>query len=136
LTYLIDTNVISETRRKQPDVNVMRWISNSPRSSLYLSVLTLGEIAKGASLLAQRDQMAGLALQSWLDEIRSQFQSHIVPIDAPIAEYWGQLVARRSLPVIDGLIASTAFVRGFVLVTRNTKDFEGLGIQVINPWQP
>jgi predicted nucleic acid-binding protein len=58
-----------------------------------------------------------------------------VPIDAPIAENWGQLAARRSLPVIDGLIASTAMVRGFVLVTRNTRDFEGLGIQVINPWQ-
>jgi len=135
LTYLIDTNVISETRRKQPDARVMHGIANSPRSSLYLSVLTLGEIAKGATLLAQRDEVAGGALQTWLDEIRSQFHTHIVPIDAPIAENWGQLAARRSLPVIDGLIASTAMVRGFVLVTRNTRDFEGLGIQVINPWQ-
>ncbi len=135
MTYLIDTNVISETRRKEPDENVIRWISNTPASALYLSVLTLGEIAKGVEMLAKRDLIAGQSLQRWLDDIKSYYQSHIVPVDAIIAERWGQLASRRSIAVIDGLIASTALVRGFVLVSRNIRDFEGLDIKLLNPWQ-
>ena len=135
MSYLIDTNVLSELRRKQPDPAVVRWFSQRPASTLYLSVLTLGEIRKGIEGVA--DAARRLALLDWLDTaLPAFFAGRILSIDTPVADRWGRLVAQagRPLPVIDSLLAATAAQHGLILVTRNLRDVQGLGAQVLDPW--
>ena len=134
MSFLLDTNVVSETRRKRPDPGVLSWFQHADSSQLYISVLTLGEIAKGVAKYAKRDAAQAAALGSWLESIRRNYADRIVGIDADIAEMWGRLAAERSLAVIDALIAATALVPGLTLVTRNTGDIEGTGVPVLNPW--
>ncbi len=134
MNYLLDTNVISETRRKRPDQGVLAFIKQSAASSLFVSVLSLGELIKGAALISKRDPEQGQALHDWIIGIRAEFQDQMIGIDGAIAEIWGRMSSERPLPVIDGLIAATAQARGLVLVTRNIRDFEDLGITLINPW--
>lgn len=135
MNFLIDTNVLSELRRPQPQPSVVSWFESHSRRSLYLSVLTLGEIRKGISKLSagpRRD-----ALDSWLaQDLPMYFSGRILSVDAETADRWGQLCAsvQRPLPAIDGLLAATALQHTMALVTRNTRDFEGLGLTVINPW--
>ena len=135
MSYLIDTNVLSELRRKQPDPTVVRWFSQRPASTLYLSVLTLGEIRKGIEGVA--DAAPRLALLDWLETaLPAFFAGRILPIDTGVADRWGRLVAQagRPLPVIDSLLAAPAAPHGLILVTRNLRDVQGLGAQVLDPW--
>lgn len=139
MSYLIDTNVLSELRRKQPDAHVVAWLKQRPRQSLYLSVLTLGEIRKGIERL---DNVQGSSrralLVDWLEqELPIYFLGRMLPIDAQVADRWGRLQndAGRPLPAIDGLLAATALQHNLTLVTRNVKDFTGLNLDVINPWE-
>ena len=136
MSYLIDTNVLSELRKQQADANVVAWVRARPRQSLYLSVLSLGEIRKGIEGVA--DPAFRQTLSDWLEvELPTYFLGRVLGIDAQIADRWGRLqaCAGRSLPVIDALLAATALQHDLMLVTRNLKDFEGLGVQVVNPWQ-
>jgi hypothetical protein len=133
--YLLDTNVVSEIRRKSPDRNVASWIEAASPGSLAISVLTLGEIAKGAQNLSRRDPTAGKSLFAWLETIRSDFADRVLKIDSDVSMEWGRLCAHRQLPVIDGLLAATALVRGLTLVTRNIAGFTGTGVLLHNPWQ-
>jgi toxin FitB len=127
VSYLLDTNVLSELRRKQPDKNVVQWFSRRPVSTLYLSVLSLGEIRKGVESLF--DVVRRQALLDWLEtELPSFFAGRILSIDAAVAQ------AGRPLPAIDSLLVATATQYGFVLVTRNLRDMRGLGVQVVSPW--
>jgi predicted nucleic acid-binding protein len=135
MSYLLDTNVLSELRRKQPHPGVSAWFAQRPASSLYLSVLTLGELRKGID--GVQDDARKLALSDWLqNELSLFFLGRVLSIDEQVADRWGQLVAAagRPLPAIDSLLAATALVHGLHMVTRNAKDFEGLGLDVINPW--
>jgi len=135
MSYLLDTNVLSELRRKQPNKGVSAWFAQRPASSLYLSVLTLGELRKGID--GVQDEPRKLALSDWLqNELSLFFLGRVLSIDEQVADRWGQLVAAagRPLPAIDSLLAATALVHGLHMVTRNAKDFEGLGLDVINPW--
>lgn len=135
MSYLIDTNVLSELRRKLPHPGVSVWFAQRPASSLYMSVLTLGELRKGIDGLNDEDRK--LALSDWLHtELSMFFLGRVLSIDEQVADRWGQLVAAagRPLPAIDSLLAATALVHGLTVVTRNAKDFEGLGLAVINPW--
>ena len=135
MSYLLDTNVLSELRRKQPNTGVSAWFAQRPASSLYLSVLTLGELRKGID--GVKDAALRLALSDWLQTDMSMFfMGRVLSIDEHVADRWGQLVAAagRPLPAIDSLLAATALVHGLHMVTRNAKDFEGLGLDVINPW--
>jgi predicted nucleic acid-binding protein len=134
VTFLLDTNVISETRRKRPDLQVLSWFRQADPESLYISVLTLGEIAKGVARHSKRDKAQAAALQRWLDAIRVVYADRIVPIDAEIAEAWGELAAKRPLPIIDGLLAATALVRRLTLVTRDIAAIGDTGVAAINPW--
>ena len=137
MSYLIDTNVLSELRRKQPDPNVVAWMQARPRPSLYLSVLTLGEIRKGLERVD--DVKRKQALLDWLDvELPRYFVGRLLDIDASTADRWGRLMAQagRPLPAIDGLLAATALQHDLTLVTRNSKDFVHLGVRLINPWEP
>jgi len=133
--WLVDTNVISELRRRDPDANVRAWFAQRPATELYLSVLTLGEIRKGVEALA--DSGRRTVLNQWLErELPVFFADRLLPIDAGVAHQWGQLLAEagRSLPAIDSLLAATAMHHNLVLVTRNLKDVAGLPVKVLNPW--
>lgn len=135
MSYLVDTNVISELRRKQPDANVVAWLERCAPQSLYLSVLTLGEIRKGIERLD--DLKRRQILVDWLHvELTTFFLGRLISIDASVADRWGRLQsdASRSLPAIDGLLAATALQYDLTMVTRNLKDFQGLGLKIINPW--
>ena len=135
MSYLIDTNVLSELRRRQPDANVMQWFSERPSSTLFLSVLTLGELRKGIDALA--DSPRKLTLLDWLEaELPVFFSGRILNIDARIADRWGRLTARtnKPLPAIDSLLAATALTHELVLVTRNLRDFQHADLTVVDPW--
>jgi len=135
LSYLIDTNVLSELRRKSPDPGVLAWFSQRPPTTLYLSVLTLGEIRKGIEGVddARRRQ----SLIDWVEtDLPTFFTGRILSVDGAVADRWGRLVAAagRPVPAIDSLLAATALEHDLVLVTRNVKDFCGLPVQLFNPW--
>lgn len=135
MSYLIDTNVLSELRRKQPDPKVVAWMQDRPRQSLFLSVLTLGEIRKGLERV--EDASRRQSLLDWLEvELPNYFVGRLLTVDVHTADRWGRLMAQagRPLPAIDGLLAATALQHDLTLVTRNTKDFDGLEIRLVNPW--
>jgi hypothetical protein len=128
-------NNLTGLRRREPNVGVMNWFVQRPATTLYLSVLTLGEIRKGIDLLI--DDERKLRLLDWLEvELPAFFSSRILPVDAAVADRWGRLIAQagRPRPAIDSLLAATALTHGLRLVTRNSRDFDFLELEVINPW--
>jgi predicted nucleic acid-binding protein len=136
--YLVDTNIPSELTRETPDARVAAFLRNAGKESLFLSVMTIGEICKGIDILPVSQKRN--ALQSWLDiDVRSWFAGRILPVTEPIAERWGHLAAAArqrgiAVAVVDGVIAATALEHGLTLVTRNVKDFASLGVVLLNPW--
>jgi toxin FitB len=134
VSYLLDTNVVSEIRRKSPHPGVEEWFASVSASELFLSVLVLGEIRQGIERLAPRNPKLATTLQRWLGQLVDGYGDRVVPITAEVADVWGRLNARKKLPVVDGLLAATALVRGWSLVIRNVKDVESTGVRVVNPW--
>jgi toxin FitB len=135
VTYLLDTNVLSETRKRQPAEGVTNWIAATPPERLHVSVLTLGEIEQGIARISGRgDQRQAAALERWLREVELGFADRILPVTLPVASAWGRQQYKQPLPVIDALIAATARVNGLTVVTRNVTDFQHSGIQVLNPF--
>ncbi|TFZ04400.1 type II toxin-antitoxin system VapC family toxin [Ramlibacter rhizophilus] len=135
MSYLIDTNVLSELRRREPERKVVRWMADRPATTLYLSVLTLGELRRGVEALPEADRKRRLV--DWLDvELPAYFAGRVLPVDAVVAERWGRLIAKagRPLPAIDSLLAATALTHGLTLVTRNQKDFRHPDLTVLDPW--
>ncbi len=132
--YLLDTNVISETIKKAPNQDVIRWLASVDASQFLLSVLAIAEIRKGIEKL--QDATKKQCIIQWLEnDLTTKFHGRIIPINQDIAEKWGYLSAYKNIPAIDGLIAATALVFNYKLVTRNIKDFEGIiGLEIINPW--
>ena len=133
--YLLDTNVISETRRSRADQGVIAFLFAAEGTSLFVSVLTMGELRKGVEAKRRVDPIVAESLKQWVDGIETSFADRILPVSTAIARIWGEQTAIRSLPVIDTLIAATAIAHDLALVTRNTKDTEHTGVQLINPWQ-
>jgi toxin FitB len=133
--YLLDTNLISETRKIRADAGVMAFLAAADAAGLFLSVLTLGELRKGVEAKRRTDPATADRLGAWVDGIETTFADRVLPVDAPAARLWGELSAGRILPVIDTLIAATAITRGLTLVTRNTRDVAGTGVPVLDPWQ-
>lgn len=137
--FLLDTNVISELTRPRPEPRVTQWLDSVDESLLFLSVLTLGEIRTGLRMLQVGQRRAHLEM--WINvELASRFAGRLLTIDAAVADHWGELAgdAHRHgtpLPVIDGLLAATAFHYHLTLVTRNLQDFAGRPIHVFNPWE-
>ena len=137
MTWLIDTNIISEVRKgPRCDPAVAAWWSSAEDRDLFLSTLTIGEIRKGVEAIRIRDPDKARALEVWLQAIVQAFGPRILGIDAAVAESWGRISAIRSVPVVDALLAATASVHGLVLVTRNATDVAGLGVRVLNPFEP
>ena len=135
MTYLLDTNVLSETRKRQPEAGVANWIAATPPDRLHVSVLTLGEIEQGIARVRGRgDQSQAAALERWLRDVQAGFEDRVLPVTLPVAAAWGRQQYTRPLPVLDALLAATARVHGLTMVTRNVKDFEVAGVQVLNPF--
>lgn len=130
----MDTNVVSETRRKKADVGVMAFLRAVDSSSLYMSVLTLGELRKGVAAKRRQDPLAAKALAAWVEGLEAGFADRILGIDLAIARLWGEWSADRPRPVIDTLLAATASVHGLTLVTRNLQHVRGLPVTVHDPW--
>lgn len=133
--FLLDTNIVSETRRRQPDANVTAFIREADPQSLFLSVITLGELRKGIALKRRHDPAAADSLSTWTDGLEYGFADRILPIDGAITRLWGELAAQRPRPVIDTLLAATALVHGYTLVTRNVADMQDTGVRLLNPFQ-
>lgn len=136
MSYLFDTNTISEFSRARPSLLVERWMRTIPEEEIFTSVLVLAELRKGVERL--RDPLRQDALRSWLDyEIRPRLGSRALPITIEIADLWGRMLARgRTRPMIDSLIAATALHHGLTLVTRNVADYDYPGLTALNPWEP
>lgn len=137
MSYLLDTNVISELVKHTPNEVVLKWIDCINSEKLYLSVISIGEIRKGVASI--QDTRRQEKISQWLEiELPDYFEERILNIDFQIADMWGQLQSKNkgyTLPAIDGLIAATAKVHNLNLVTRNTKDFIHVPINIINPWE-
>ncbi len=135
MSYLLDTNVISELVRPKPAKIVLTWFENIPSEALHISVLTLGEIRKGIERMPDGARREKLRL--WLEhELADWFGNRVLPVDIAVADRWGRLIAQmgRPVPSIDSLLAATALHHELRLVTRNQKDFDYPGLEVINPW--
>lgn len=136
MSYLLDTNVISELVRAKPNSNVMKWFAQIPIGAVFLSVLTLGEIRKGVEKVKNNKRRKQLLI--WLEhDLVKMFETRILPISIQVADRWGRLQCQviRTLPAIDSLIAATALHHDLALVTRNVDDFSDcLSLEIINPW--
>jgi len=135
LQYLLDTNVLSETRKRQANQRVISFLSAAEPLALYISVLTLGELRKGAALLERRDPDSAKKIASWVDGLEFSFADRILGIDTATARRWGELSAQRPRPVVDTLLAATALVHDLTFVTRNTSDLEGIKLKLFDPWK-
>jgi toxin FitB len=135
MAYLLDTNIVSEQRRRQADANLVKWLRSVPADSLYLSVIVIGEIRRGVEKLARRgDGQQADRLDGWLVELRRTYQDRITPVTEDIAEEWGRLTVRHEIPFVDGILAATAITHQWTLVTRNVADVARTGVAVVNPF--
>jgi predicted nucleic acid-binding protein len=134
LSFLLDTNAVSEIRRGR-DAHVRAWADAVDDADLHLSVMTLGEIRTGVDHLRDHDAAQADVFARWLGELRTRFAGRILSIDARVADRWGRLNAAVSRNTVAGLIAATAHVHDLTVVTRNTKDFQGCDVPVLNPWE-
>lgn len=136
MSYLIDTNIISEIRKgARCDPHVSAWYASIADEDIFLSTLVLGEIRKGVELARPRDASKAAALERWLREVETAFDGRVLSIDNMVSDQWGRMSAIRPVPVVDGLLAATAFINGLTLVTRNDRDVAGLGVTVLNPFK-
>ena len=131
---LLDTNVVSELRRREPDAKVLAWLATTSSADLHLSVLTVGEIHQAIERLRRRDQRQASMLTEWVDTLVTEYADRILPVSVEVARRWAELNVVRALPVIDSLIAATAAVHGLTVATRNTRDIEGVGVDLVDPW--
>jgi toxin FitB len=135
LSYLIDTNVISELRKgARADPGVASWFAGLADEEVFLSVITLGEIRRGIEGIRRRDPKAAGALESWLGRVSEAHRERIIHLDRAIAEEWGRMNVPDPLPVIDGLLAATAKVTGLILATRNVADIAQSGVDYVAPF--
>lgn len=135
MTFLLDTNIVSELRKRDRiDAGVRAWFDGLGDEELFLSVLVIGELRQGIERKRRSDPVAARRLERWLEALARDFDERILPVDEPVAEQWGRLNVPDSLPIIDGLLAATALVHGLTVVTRNTRDFVRTGVPTLNPF--
>ncbi|CAN5906615.1 type II toxin-antitoxin system VapC family toxin [soil metagenome] len=136
MSFLLDTNVISEARKPRGNTGVRSWISSIDGDKLHLSVLVLGEIRRGIDLLLRTDRDQASAFELWLQSLTIDYDGRILPITWEIAEEWGRINVPDYVPIVDGLMAATAKVHNMTFVTRNTADVEWSGVRILNPFSP
>lgn len=138
MRLLLDTNVLSEVTKPNPDMRVLAWLDQLDEDRSFISIVSIAEIRRGVALMDERRKRDALA--EWLArDLPQRFERRIIPVDEPVASAWGDLMGRakrsgRGLSSMDGLIAATAVAHDLTLATRNTRDFEGFGIELIDPW--
>lgn len=135
MSYLLDTNVLSEIRKPQGDANVRKWFGGVRGDDLFLSVLTLGEVRQGVERLKRRDEAQAAVFEGWLEGLATHYRERLLPVDLGVVDTWGRLNVPDPLPAVDGLLVATALVHGLTLVTRNTKDVERSGAPLLNPFE-
>jgi predicted nucleic acid-binding protein len=136
MSFLLDTNVVSEARRPRGNTYVKAWVASMPSKSLYLSVLVIGEIRRGIDQLYRSDPAQAAVYEAWLVGLCIEYADRIIPVTAEIAEEWGRLNVPTTIPTVDGLMAATAKVHGLTFVTRNTSDVARTGVRLLNPFEP
>lgn len=135
MSYLLDTNVISELRKgDRADNRVRAWFAGLAEEEIFLSVLTIGEIRRGIESVRRRDPDSAAALDSWLSRLGESHRNRIVPVDHAMAGEWGRMNVPDRLPVVDGLLAATAKVLGLTFVTRNVADVMSTGVELFDPF--
>lgn len=138
MNFLVDTCVISELVKKEPNLNVVSWIRSCPEEKLFLSSLTVGELQKGVSKLGPSKKKN--ELQYWINiKLLNRFAGRIIPIDSAVAQKWGQVQAKaeqmgKPMPALDGLIAAAALTHNLTVLTRNVQDMKTSGAEIVNPW--
>ena len=134
--YILDTNVVSELRKaKKADQNVTKWAQPLPSATLYISVISLLELEIGILLMERRDKEQGAILRAWMNRhVLPTFSGRILAIDTTVAQRCAALHVPNPRYDRDALIAATALVHGLTVATRNVADFEGMGVDVLNPW--
>ena len=132
--YLLDTDVISELRRRRRNRNVVAWISNVSAADLFLSVMTIGEIELGIARQRVRNPSFAKDLANWLEVTLRAYEERILPLTVGIARRWGRLAAQLGNKQLDLAIAATALEHGLTVVTRNVSDFEPTGVTVLDPF--
>jgi predicted nucleic acid-binding protein len=138
-SFLLDTNVVSELTRSQIEPKVQSWVAAQQFGALLISVVSIGEMEKGFTTMSDLQRRS--RLESWLErQLTELFRGQVLSVTQAIAKRWGALdglrqMVGRPLAVPDGMIAATALEHGLIMVTRNVKDFDGLGLTILNPWE-
>lgn len=131
--WLLDTVALSETAKPRANPGFLAWLETVPSHHIHTSVLCLGEIRRGVEMLAVGEKQQTLTL--WLErDLAGWLGARILPVDSMVAQTWGRLGSRGSVSPIDALIGATAVAASLTVVTRNVRDFDGLGAPVVNPW--
>ena len=131
--YLLDTNIISELRRPNPHQKVLDWIHDVPAEQLYLSAVTIGEIQAGIEITREQDAVKAEELEAWLNRVLTTYS--VLVVDAAAFREWARLMHRQSETLMqDAMIAAVAIVHRLTVVTRNVRDFEQLGVRILDPF--
>lgn len=135
MTFLADTNVLSELRkRERADDRVRAWMAVHGWGAIHTSWIAIAEMKRGAAMVGRRDPARAAALDKWIFELLDRLDSRVFPVERSVAEAWASLMIPNTRPAMDTLIAATSLVHGLTLATRNVRDFAGSGINVVDPW--
>jgi predicted nucleic acid-binding protein len=135
MAWLLDSNVLSELRKKVPDPKVLRWVEEHEADFLYISVISLGEIREGIEAKRLKDPEQAKAIEKWFIKVMDNYKPRILDVTKEIADRWGRLCPGQPLSDADGLIAATALERGLTVVTRNVRDYRRTGVKLLNPFE-